>query len=57
MITQIYENYLVQELRAIAKFVDKSAEFIEQTIRLNKKNVQIVSKLLDGLHDFDRIRY
>lgn len=57
IILNIYESYLIQELKVIANFVDKSAEFIEQSIKLNKKNVQIISKILDSLHDFDRIRY
>lgn len=56
IILSIYEKYYKQEATTVSQFHEKASEFIEQSIRLNKKNCQIIQKLLGNILDFDRIR-
>lgn len=46
---------MLEECKAISQHTEKPPDFIEQSIKLNKKNIEIV-KILDQNLEFDRIR-
>ena len=52
---KIYNEYFLEDGKALQEDIGKGPDFISRCILLNKKNMEIV-RMLGGMLDFDRIR-